>query len=120
MSIISDGKAILDVLKKYKDPELVNNYLEMQERAINAEAAKLELKRRCEELEQALTIKGKLRFEKPFYYMDGDASPFCPRCWESDHRAIHVVFHGETGYGPHYSCPNCKFDITHPNLPLPT
>ena len=36
--------------------------------------------------------------------MDGDIEPFCPRCWESDKKAIHLHRNGKGNY----QCKNCN------------
>src|SRR5438552_3194496 len=42
-------------------------------------------------LRQALSLKAVMKFREPLYYQDGDNTPFCPRCFEKDNRAVHVV-----------------------------
>jgi hypothetical protein len=42
-------------------------------------------KNKVEELERALRFKDDLKFKEPFYYLEGDKTPYCPVCWEDEH-----------------------------------
>jgi hypothetical protein len=55
-----------------------------------------------------------LKFASPFCYAEGDQSPYCPKCWEVDRRAIHLLPPEPSFHGPRYSCPHCNMTITHP------
>jgi len=55
-----------------------------------------------------------LKFKTPFYYADGDPTPFCPTCWEVNKKQIHFPSPLSSGVGPEYTCPNCKNIIIHP------
>jgi hypothetical protein len=66
------------------------------------------LESKVEELEIALRLKKALEFKEPFYWLEGDNTPYCPACWEKTHQAVHVVKawseEGRTGW----DCPCCK------------
>jgi tRNA(Ile2) C34 agmatinyltransferase TiaS len=59
------------------------------------------------ELKEKLQLKQKMIFEEKigFYGQENDEVPFCPRCWESDSKAIHL--RGPNIHG-NYKCPQCK------------
>lgn len=71
-----------------------------------------------EKWSEQLKLSGDLFFTPPLYYANNDKTPFCPRCWEKDKNAIHVIL-GERG---HYYCPECKRDFYtedfDPGLPM--
>ena len=54
-------------------------------------------------LNELMEITNKMTFRDQLYYMDGDSEPFCPRCWDSENKAIHLHRNG-TG---NYRCNNC-------------
>lgn len=74
---------------------------------------KEDVERRDSELKQlreALANKAQLTHNGVFYVVAGDATPFCPRCWEMESRAIHVnpeVWDGHVAYYVR-ACPQCK------------
>lgn len=60
-------------------------------------------------LKSALSVKPTLSHREPFYFKEGDATPFCPRCWEVDSKAIHVApeeWDGKRGFYVR-RCPEC-------------
>lgn len=50
-----------------------------------------------------------MKFRSPFYYISGDSIPFCPICWESDKRQIHLDGpHNIPDEKPFYRCLKCN------------
>ena len=49
-----------------------------------------------------------LEYKPPFYYRSGDSVPYCPICWESDRKQIHLNGpHDIPGEQPFYKCLKC-------------
>ncbi|MCZ6532337.1 MAG: hypothetical protein O7A08_05180 [SAR324 cluster bacterium] len=91
MGVFETGKSIVEAVKKFKDPELVNQMLEYQGQVLELENEKRIHLNRIRELEQALETKGKLTYDPPLYFLEDDPTPFCPRCWEGDQKLIHIL-----------------------------
>lgn len=47
-------------------------------------------------------------FKAPFYYRTGDPVPHCPRCWESDGKAIHLHGPMSVASGTRFDCLQCE------------
>jgi len=94
--------------------ELVATIIDCKFYVAEVEAFVRDRERRISELEQALQIKGHLiRFEDAYYETDSDGqragSPYCSRCWEADHRAIHL---SRAPLVQSWLCPQCKSTFT--------
>ena len=47
-----------------------------------------------------------LTFAEPFYYAQGDSTPFCPRCWQASKRRMHL---DEDWDRTRWECPDCHY-----------
>ena len=63
---------------------------------------------KVEELQKALTFKGGLKFKDPYYYLEGDPSPYCPACWDGKRVAVHIVRVTHPMLHEEKECPSCK------------
>jgi hypothetical protein len=108
MSIVSNAKEIADIVKKLGDIELYRKIVELEGEIIELTRANHSLEVRVQELTSTLAVSQNLTFKEPFYYAEGDPVPFCPKCWEGERKAIHLVnggsFEGETKF----ECVPCK------------
>jgi hypothetical protein len=69
---------------------------------------------RIAELEQLLELKSRLvRVDDAYYEVDSAGerlgSPFCSRCWEVDHKAVHLT---RAPLLHDWICPECKSHFT--------
>ncbi len=65
---------------------------------------------KIKELEEALEVKNKMHYEKPYYWMiDGDKreGPFCQQCYDSKGKQIRLQ-DKKNGY---WTCSTCKNDF---------
>lgn len=115
MDVIGTVKQLADLAKKVGQMELYQRLVDLQATVVEREAENLKLSRanhdlqvRLEGLERQLQFSKSLTFRAPFYYGDGDEVPYCPRCWESDHVAMHLVSMPWSG-GTRYDCPKCNW-----------
>ena len=60
------------------------------------------------EVSKRLKEKESLSFDGKFYLKEGDNIPFCPTCWESDKKAIHLIFKHYQSFGKCQECEVCK------------
>ncbi len=108
MSIISNAKEISDLIQKLGNQELYRKILDLQGEIINLTGENHTLKEENQELKRSLKLSKEMTFKQPFYYAEGDQVPFCPKCWEVDKIAVHMMTGTRLeGRTPHY-CPHCK------------
>jgi hypothetical protein len=70
---------------------------------------KRRLEDEIEELRRAFRFKEEVVFKAPFYFQkEGDKTPYCPRCWEKDRHAVHVVSVWSQDTRTRWACPDCK------------
>jgi hypothetical protein len=108
MDIVGNVKEIADLAKKYNDIEFYRKIVHLEGEVMELTRAKREAEQRVEELQRQLTLKAKMNFKQPFYYQEGDTVPFCPRCFEIDTRASHLVFVFENSEDVRWDCHACK------------
>ena len=106
MGIIENAKEIADIIKKYDDIELNRKIVELEGEIIELTRTNRLLEEEIEELKQLVSLTKQMNWKKPFYYIEGDETPFCPNCWEAGKNTIHLTNTG-TIRNPWY-CPKCK------------
>ena len=111
MSIIDNVKEIANLVKKIDDIDLYRRIIELESEIIELTRENHELKVDNHDLKEKLNLSEALVFRKPFYYKENDDTPYCPRCWEADRKAIHLNGPIED-MGDHYHfCPVCNFRV---------
>lgn len=109
MGVVENLKDLADLVKKAGQIELYKQISAAEDEVREIAREKRRLEDRLEELERALRFKEATIFKAPFYYLkQGDQTPFCPRCWEKDRHAVHVVLSWEEDGIAQWHCPDCK------------
>ena len=108
MSVVENMKDVADLVKKFNDIELNRRILNLENEVLDLSREKRRAEERVEELERALKFSKELKFNTPFYWLEGDSEPYCPACWESKHLAIHVTTSWDPVRYTHKECPACK------------
>lgn len=106
MLSFGDVKGVFEFLKKGLTIADQEKLIDLREYIFSIEQERLELQTKINDLEKALAFNKKLIFKAPMYYADGDETPYCPRCWENNKKAIHLVF---DEFNVAHDCPECKF-----------
>jgi hypothetical protein len=112
MSIIDDAKEVAALVKKVGDIELYQKIVSLQGEVVELSSKNLELERKNAELEKQKDLSESMCFQSPFYYRKSPAEtsgiPYCPRCWEKDKQAVHLVrgFHADRQ--EYWKCPSCR------------
>lgn len=104
---------IVDLIKKGSTVEAQEKIMELREAAIELQEENLDLKQKTKELDELLNKKNDMTFDSPFYYTEGDNIPYCPRCWEVDHKTVHFPAPFNSRAGPKYTCLECQISIIH-------
>lgn len=118
MGILDEMKEVGDLIKKAGDIELYRRIVKLEGEVTELTRDKRRGEEKIEELERALKFKGELTFTEPFYWLEGDKTPYCPVCWEDKHKAIHVHFHNSHNAIQYWDCPNCKANFAARGMPV--
>lgn len=112
-SILSADTAIEKAELKLKIADLMTQLAEAQTDVIEIDQQQDEMRKHIAELEKALENKSKVTLNGDAYYEIDEnhnptGNPYCLRCWEVDHKLVHLAFMQGTKY-----CPSCKrtYDI---------
>lgn len=105
---------IVELLKKGSTLEAQEKIMELREAVIELQDENADLKRNVKELEEKLRFRSSLTFRSPFYFAERDEVPYCPKCWEADKKAIHLLPPVNVVAGMRYDCAQCKSHIVHP------
>jgi len=108
MGILDNIKEVADFAKKVGDIELYRKIVHLEGEVIELTRENRQADQKIEDLQKQLTLKAKMTFRQPFYYQDGDAVPFCPRCFEKDTRSMHLVRGGDDSVHSRWDCKECK------------
>ena len=109
MGIIENFKDVLKIADAANNLDLYKKLAELQTAVLGLQQDNQTLKGRVNELSGQLSLKEKMRFEAPFYYQEGDDTPFCSACFEArDRQAIHVVRRHDYGSEVRWECLECK------------
>ncbi len=108
MGAVENVREFSDFVKKFNDTELNRRILKLEEEVIDLSRDKRRAEERVEVLERTLRLKKDLKFKEPFYWLEGDVTPYCPACWEGKDQAVHVVFTFEQEKATRWDCPSCN------------
>jgi regulator of replication initiation timing len=114
-------KSILDNAKDVAKAVHEINNLELYQRVLNLHSdigdlveENIRLRDENKEMKESLRLKDELKFQAPFYFREGDDTPYCGVCWESKTQAVHVVHSYDNKDGStDWLCPSCKHQYTH-------
>ena len=98
---------IIELVKKGATLEAQEKIMALREAALELQEDNIELKKKIKALEEAMEVKNKIRYEKPYYWMiDGDKreGPFCQQCFDKEKLLIRLQ-EAETGM---WNCKTCN------------
>lgn len=101
---------IRGIIKKSNDRELVKLVLVLQKEVFALENEYLKVNTELTKLKREVDLRRKMHMVPPsyYYFQDGDDLPFCPVCWESRGKAIHLRTHAAGEGGFRRECLVCK------------
>lgn len=108
MGVIENLKDIADLIKKAGDLDLYRKIIESEGAVIELTRENRRLEEKVSELGKTLEVQKRMHFTEPFYYQDGDKTPYCPACWEGNNKAVHVTFGFDDPERTRWDCPLCK------------
>lgn len=104
MGILDEAKTLAEALKTAADLPLYKQFMGFYGDVMAMMAENKELRDKVDDLTGKLELKAKMEFKAPFYYQSGDEIPFCQRCFEAEHKAMHL---NELNNGS-WQCKECK------------
>ena len=108
--LISDSTSSLSEAEtKLKLAELISSLADLKMELADIKVDLIDKDEVIRELRNKIEEKESLIFDGKFYLKEGDNIPFCPTCWESNKKAIHLIFKHYQTYG---KCQECEVCIT--------
>jgi hypothetical protein len=109
---IQGVKEIADLVRKYNDYPLYEKIVHLQAQVLDLTTERCTLKDENDTLRARLQERTHTAFRNPYYYIDGDEAPLCPRCYETSNRELrvhltHPASEMMNGFGR--VCRNCKW-----------
>ena len=108
MGLVENFKDLFKLAGAANNLDLYKNLSELQTRVMELEEENNRLRTDKKDLEEKLRLAERMTFKEPFYYQDGDETPFCPSCWECKNSAAHVIFRYNRPNEICWDCPVCK------------
>lgn len=108
MSAIPTYTEIVELLKKGATLEAQEKIMELREKVIELEEENISFKKEITNLKSLLAFSQQMKHNKSLYYVEGDETPYCPRCWESNKKGIHLIYHV---FNKIHYCPECNFNF---------
>ncbi len=107
--LIKDSSSSLDEAEtKLKLAELISSLADLKTELADIKVDLINKDEAIRELNERLKEKESLSFNGKFYLKEGDNIPFCPTCWESNKKAIHLILKYHRAYGKCQECEVCK------------
>lgn len=107
--LISDSTSSLgEAETKLKLAELISSLADLKMELADIKVDLIEKDEMIRELKNKIEEKESLIFDGKFYLKEGDKIPFCPTCWESNKKAIHLIFKHYQSFGKCQECEVCK------------
>jgi len=108
MGVVENLKDVADLVKKTGEIELYKKIVAAEDEVRELTRDRRRLEDEVEELRRALRFQEEIVFNAPFYVQrEGDQTPYCPRCWEKDKHAVHVVLRFDHSDRTCWQCPAC-------------
>jgi hypothetical protein len=108
MGAVENIKEVADLVKKFNDIELNRRIVKLEDEVIDLTRNKRRADDKVEELERALKFNAELKFKDPYYWLDGDPSPYCAGCWDAKKLPVHIVTVKHPLTHDQKQCPSCK------------
>ncbi len=108
MGILDNAKEVAKAVQEIHNLELYQRVLNLHSDIIGLVEENNRLRDENNELGKTVALKQAMQFKEPFYYQEGDETPFCPACWETKNIAVHVTFGTARLNDTAWHCPGCK------------
>jgi hypothetical protein len=119
VSVLENAKQIAEAVHEIHNLELYQRVLGLHSDIIELVEENNRLRQENKDLRDTAALVKVMSFRPPFFYQEGDLNPFCPACWEVNHKAIHLIFSHEEESCIRWDCKAClqMFLIHKPQQP---
>jgi hypothetical protein len=109
-SAFSSVKTALDLAKKTSDRDLKSEIGSALDNVLELKVKVYELAEENRSLREQLNLKAKITRTSQFgyYFAEGDADPFCPKCYEANGKLIHLPASKPWSGGIRRDCVECR------------
>jgi hypothetical protein len=109
-NVLSSAKAAKELAKQSGDSALKEQIGELIDSVLEVKQRVLELDEENRSLRQQLAKKAAVRRDPQFgyYFAEGDADPFCPKCYESSAKLVHLTQSEPWSGGIRRNCRECR------------
>ena len=111
MGILEEAKTIASAVQEINNLELYKRVLALHSDIIAIVEENKRLHEENTNLRGNLATRARMAFKPPFFFQDGDETPFCAPCWESKNLAAHLVHAFENEERTRWECPTCKYSL---------
>lgn len=108
MSILDNAKEVANAVHEIKNIELYGRVLDLNRGIMDLVEENRTLHAENEDLKRKFKLREQMVFKQPFYYQEGDDTPFCPACWEVQSIAVHLIFVSDNEDAARWDCKSCK------------
>jgi hypothetical protein len=91
MSAITEAKELSQLIHKLGNIDLERKVVALHGEVVELADKNRELQNRVRELEDQAKVRASMTYKAPFWFAKGDDVPFCPRCWEKEECAMHLI-----------------------------
>ena len=108
MGILDEAKEVAKAVHEINNLDLYQRVLNLHSDIIALVEENNRLRRENEESKAVIALTKAMIHRPPFFYQEGDQTPFCPACWEGDKKAIHLIYSHEEDTCVRWDCKTCK------------
>jgi hypothetical protein len=114
MGIVDTVKELTSLAQKVQNIELFKKLVSFQSDISALQEENYNLKETVRNIREKIKLKGKIVYEKPFYWIKEDDKkdgPYCQKCYDSNDKRIHLQDEGNDTW----RCLNCQSYFRGPN-----
>jgi hypothetical protein len=108
MGILDNAKQVAKAVEEIHNLELYQRVLSLHSDIIDLVEENNKLRGENKDLKATVALTKAMIFKPPFFYQQDDPTPFCPACWEGEHKAVHLMYSHEEETCIRWDCKTCK------------
>jgi hypothetical protein len=94
MGMIDQLREVVELVQKADNIDLLRKMLGLQTELTTLVEENKTLRNRVRQLEEEAQLRQKVTFRDHLCWLEEDPHPYCPRCYESDGKLVHLKTHG--------------------------
>jgi hypothetical protein len=107
--IVNAAKEVYNAVQKYNDVPLMKQVVELQQALLDLQTEHMEVKKQRDDALAKLDVRQSMHKQGEYFYKDGDAEPYCPKCWQQDSKLVYLpALKTSSTYGKIRQCIVCK------------